>query len=332
MSKAPYKQKVFVDCGAPSLHNFLGRTLKKMRAGSLITDRGTDNYDYASAPEYFQYRDAYGAFLKKFSPFITTYSNLDLMNNGEGTYANQKYLEGLGLKPIPVYHVGDDVKWIKKYLDEGYDYIAIGGITPNPTPTILPALDRLFSTLLCDAKGYPRAKYHGFAVTGHKLMVRYPWYSVDSTSWAMMGAYGQMMVPGKAADGSYDYLRKRLTVAVTGRRHGVVSSHYSELSPSKKIYVDNYLASLGMKYGKSTMRYENPDYVPKAAEQICSNTLTEGKHKGKVVVETIIEEGVRNNLSMRTYVNICFFQRLADSLPKWPWPFKMKSHRTLFEV
>jgi hypothetical protein len=285
-------------------------------------------------PEYFEYRDQYIAFLKKFGPHLDAYSNLDVLFNGDLTYRNQQYLESKGLHPIPVYHLSDDIKWMKLYLSKGYDYIAIGGITPNPTPTILPALDRLFSSLLCDSKGMPRAKYHGFAVTGQKLMIRYPWYSVDSTSWAMSGAYGQIMIPERGKGDKYNYLKRRLTIAVTSRRHGIVSGHYTELAPSKKHYVDEYLASLGLKYGKSTTRYENPDYEPntKKKEQIISNTLKEGKHKGKVCVETVIEDGVRNNLVHRTYTNIVFYLRLSESLPKWPWPFKLRIKKTVFDV
>ncbi len=37
-----------------------------------------------------------------------------------------------GLNPIPVYHLGENISWLRKYIDEGCDYI---GLSPLPGST-----------------------------------------------------------------------------------------------------------------------------------------------------------------------------------------------------
>jgi len=34
-----------------------------------------------------------------------------------------------------------------------------------------------------------------FRVTGHRIVRRYPWFSVDSTTWALSAAYGNILLP-----------------------------------------------------------------------------------------------------------------------------------------
>ena len=50
-------------------------------------------------------------------------------------------------------------------------------MVPVSTKDLLPWLDRIFSTYICDDKGFPKVKTHGFGLTT-SLMIRYPWYSV----------------------------------------------------------------------------------------------------------------------------------------------------------
>lgn len=187
--------KVFVDCGAPSLYNKLSRKLeKKGIMGTGFAERKYDDYSYTESKEYEAYRDRYIAFLKQYSDLITIYSNLDVINNPKLTWKNQRILEAEGLSPIPVYHLGSPEVWLKRYLDK-YEYIALGGLVPNPTSVLIPILDKLFKEYILDDKGFPRVKVHGFACTSMPLMERYPWYSVDSTTCRKMAMYGSIVLP-----------------------------------------------------------------------------------------------------------------------------------------
>ena len=159
--------KVFIDCGAPSLYNKLSRD-KELNSrgtmGTVMSQRKFDDYSYTETKEYDAYRQAYIEFMLKHKHEVDVYSNLDVINNPELTWKNQQILEEAGLAPIPVFHLGCDTKWLAKYLKK-YEYIAIGGLVPNPTSVLIPWLDVLFKEHLCDSDGYPKAKYHGFACT-----------------------------------------------------------------------------------------------------------------------------------------------------------------------
>ena len=197
MEPMTFDYSLFVDSGAPSLYNRLSKN-EKMRngttMGSTFRDRKFDTYEYVNTEVYQTFRKGYIEFLKKHKKQLSVYSNLDVINNAELTYENQKLLESEGLSPIPVFHLGNDEKWLKMYVKK-YDYIALGGLIPNPTNVLIPILDRVFKEHILDKDGYPKVKVHGFACTSFRLMRRYPWYSVDSTSARKSGAYGRIFLP-----------------------------------------------------------------------------------------------------------------------------------------
>lgn len=191
-----YNFGMFVDCGAPSLYNKLSRQRQLNGVmGASFKDRKNDDFRYTETQEYEQYRQSYIDFLLKRKDEIEVYSNLDVINNPELTWRNQKELERAGLSPIPVFHLGSDLKWLHRYLRK-YDYIAIGGMIPNTTKALIRILDPIFKSYLLDSKGFPLVKLHGFACTSPKLMIRYPWYSVDSTTCRKLAMYGDIFIPG----------------------------------------------------------------------------------------------------------------------------------------
>jgi hypothetical protein len=189
---------LFVDCGAPSLYNKLSRRNKVSGAimGARFKDRKHDDFSYTQTPDYAQYRAEYIAFLKQYQKDITVYTNLDVINNAKLTRRNQGILERAGLSPIPVFHLGSDETALEEYLkNPDCDYIALGGLIPNRPAELYGLLDRLFQKYFLNKDGHPKIKVHGLACTSASLMVRYPWYSVDSTSSLKMGIYGKILVP-----------------------------------------------------------------------------------------------------------------------------------------
>jgi len=190
-----YNYSIFADCGAPSLYNKLSRVNEKKGVmGATFAERKFDDYSYTDRPEYHKYREDYIKFLQENKDKLTTYSNLDVINNPSLTWQNQKILESNGLHPIPVFHLGCNEKWLHKYVDN-YDYIAIGGLIPNPTSVLIPWLDKTFRNCLLDEKGFPRVKVHGFACTSMPLMIKFPWYSVDSATSRKLAMYGWIVLP-----------------------------------------------------------------------------------------------------------------------------------------
>jgi hypothetical protein len=122
------------------------------------------------------------------------FSVLDAIGDPLQTYRNQLMMEELGCKPLPCFHYGEDIRWLEWYMKH-YDYITIGGMVPIETQQLLFWLDWLWEHYLCDGSGRPRLRVHGFGVTRMVIMERYPWYSVDSSSWVQSSANGAIMVP-----------------------------------------------------------------------------------------------------------------------------------------
>lgn len=153
----------------------------KKQSGSVQRSadaRTLADYSYFDTKEVKDFMKNYVLFVNKYKNQLDIYVNIDVIFNPERTWENQKYLESMGIRPMPVYHFGEDIKWLKKYMDN-YEYIGIGGLGQDVTKNrfVLQHGDPVFS-LLEDSK--QEIKTHGFAITSLDLMLRYPWYSCDS--------------------------------------------------------------------------------------------------------------------------------------------------------
>ena len=161
--------------------------------------------------------------------------------SAEEGWENLKYLESLGLKPIHVFHGGENQKWLDKLIDN-YDYI---GIAASRLATGISErygfLDSCWKKLT-DDKGKPIRKVHGFALTSPEIMIRYPWYSLDSSTWGQFGVYGGILIP--------TFHRSKLAYS-----HVFVSprspkqrgkGHYYTLSDEEKKNVDEFIKECGL--------------------------------------------------------------------------------------
>lgn len=121
-------------------------------------------------------------------------SVLDGIGDPLKTWQNQDAMERLGVRPLPCFHYGEDERYLEWYMAK-YEYITLGGMVPISTPQLFYWLDRLWEKYLTDGSGRPKLKVHGFGLTSRSLMERYPWYSVDSSSWVQVAANGGIMEP-----------------------------------------------------------------------------------------------------------------------------------------
>jgi hypothetical protein len=128
----------------------------------------------------------YGRWLSRWRGLFTTYANMDVIGDAEGTWRNQQRLEDAGLSPLPVFHVREEWRWLDWYLEEGYDYIALG-VAGLRRRAYFPWLVKAFS--ICTEAG---ARVHGFGINDTSVLWDLPFYSVDSTSFLSGGNWGQM--------------------------------------------------------------------------------------------------------------------------------------------
>jgi hypothetical protein len=96
-----------------------------------------------------------------------------------------------GLNPIPCFHYGETFDVLDFYLRKT-DYIAIGGIATAEVRRNKKGramwLDKVFNR-------YPNVKFHGFGVQQPFIMLRYPWFSIDSTAAGVLSRYGELITP-----------------------------------------------------------------------------------------------------------------------------------------
>ena len=166
--------------------------------------------------------DKYIAYIKRYEHVIGAYVNLDVIPGSpegdeptaqeadaaaQASWDNLKYMESKGLHPVPVFHYGEPFKWLRKMLDEGYEFVGLGGIADTRHASKrLTWLDFAF-TILTDGQGWPLVKVHGFALTSTEVLVRYPWFSCDSASWMLLAGYGKVVVPYFHPGGIADYTK-----------------------------------------------------------------------------------------------------------------------------
>lgn len=178
--------------------------------------------------------DAYCAFIKRNADIIEVASVLDSVGNAEQTYFNQYYMEQHGVRPLPCFHYGEDPRYLMEYAAK-YEYITLGGMVPISSPDLRIWLDELWDKYLTDSSGMPRLKVHGFGMTSIPLMERYPWYSVDSSSWVQIAAMGSILHPdhGVIAISSNNPSRKQ-----EGR-------HFNTFSPLERWTLETAIEKVG---------------------------------------------------------------------------------------
>lgn len=139
----------------------------------------------------------YCDYIHRNADIIEVASVLDAIGDAEGTWRNQEEMERRGTSPLPCFHYGEPTEVLDYYVSK-YEYITIGGMVPISTPQLMVWLDRLWAEHLTHADGTPKLRVHGFGLTSLPLMFRYPWYSVDSSTWVQWAANGMILVPGRA--------------------------------------------------------------------------------------------------------------------------------------
>jgi hypothetical protein len=297
----------------------MAKKQEKTNTPSLFIDSGA----YSAMTQGVQIDiKAYIKFLKENQDVIDVYANLDVVKDAEASWKNQQIMEKAGLHPLPAWHVGESFEWLDMYIEK-YDYIAIGGLIVNiNTKNRIRILDEVFHKHICDKEGMPKVKVHGFGMTNFLTLFRYPWYSVDSTSWLMTSRNGGILVPPPTEDLEPDWLKPPWKVGMSNRSPSAKKDpyFYDNLSPKLKKYVDWYVDHLGLVYGESIYRTEKLPYKLKEQEAWASPKA--GKTRE---VETRVVEGLQNWYIYRDKACISYFNDIEEHVPEWPWAFKVKS-------
>jgi hypothetical protein len=122
------------------------------------------------------------------------YLNLDVIGDQAATWANQTALERLGLNPVPILtHTSTDHD-LERILGRPYPYFALGGLVAlrGDKEAVTTWLDRVYKRLLEHRrKSGTLVKTHLLGCTWQWLLMRYPAYSSDSSTWMHPIRYGK---------------------------------------------------------------------------------------------------------------------------------------------
>lgn len=281
----------FLDSGAFSLKRIFLQQQKKT---------GLSEEAFYDSDTFWKYIDGYAKFIKEYKAAIDLYANVDVIGNPKLTYRNQKYLEDQhGLKPIPVVHLGSKMKHLRRYIDEGYKLIGLGGLVRRITrPTTQDWLDKCFR-IICPPPYYlPVVKVHGFGMTRVGFFYRYPWWSVDATTVEQMSRWGKILIP-RWIKGEYKYETdsgKNYYCIAMNKRVKTHKMHRwtNYLSPMYKIKIQKWL-----------------DYI--------NESKMYNKHLG-------FADEANNELKAANYF---YYMKMLDDIPNWPFDFTVQGKATL---
>ncbi len=172
------------------------------------------------------------AFCKASSESWEAIAALDVIGNAEASWVNYLKMRDAGVRCLPVYHFGEPEEFLARMVEE-CDYIGIGGVAQlGVSDALFDWLDHSFRRYICNPDGTPKVKVHGFAVTSIPAVKRYPWWSVDSTSWAI-GMWGK--APYRQGD---RIVQLSFSRAYLEDANGY---HFTRLSPAEQEAVRQYL-------------------------------------------------------------------------------------------
>lgn len=175
--------------------------VKSVEGGRLIIDSGAFSaWNKGEVIDLKEYGEWCGETLEKLKGEMDVHIvNLDVIpgklgqnptqneinDSAERGWENLLKLEEMGLKPLHVFHQFEDFS----VLDRIRDHQSYFGVSPSNACSVSERerwLAKVFYYLKDDLP-----KTHGFGVTSKRLLESFPWYSVDSTSWAAVEMYGR---------------------------------------------------------------------------------------------------------------------------------------------
>jgi hypothetical protein len=135
----------------------------------------------------------YIAWVNRWKHCFTAVSAPDVIGDPSATEAATERMLGQveGIPVLPVFHVGEPWSFLEKWCaDERIDYLALGGMVPYTR-----RLKLLDAWLVKAFKIIPdRMCVHGFGLTTWPLLLRHPFYSVDSSSWTAGFRFAQLQL------------------------------------------------------------------------------------------------------------------------------------------
>ncbi|QDP54825.1 MAG: hypothetical protein Unbinned3891contig1000_23 [Prokaryotic dsDNA virus sp.] len=283
------------------------------------------------------YVDEYVTFVKSLG-YPIMFANADRIFDPEFTWEVQQYIEKTHKrKPIPIVHSESDIKWIDHYKDRGYRLVALGGFAwKGLNWEAYDWIDKVFVHVCPKSNGYkPTLRLHGFALTSYKSIMRWPWWSVDSTSWLMSSATGGVYVP-RMKKGQWDFNTAPMMVDFSDK--SALLRDRDEHKVERRDMTDHAFTDLEEVHDRRTDR-GGADYhiITKGARHIrtcslqvrkvCEQWLAFCGVEMKDINASIEVDGREPSYIQRSKANVTYFKMLEESRPTWPYPLDSQVRR-----
>jgi len=151
--------------------------------------------------------------------------------------AIEKMVAPLGVKPLPVLHGDDNVsKYIGMYADRGCTFVALATakVLRNRQTQFRHYLEACF-----EAGERYGVKFHGLAFTSIWMMLEFPMFSADSSSWSRVAGFGGIMI--------YDEIKQRMHTYHISERVSDAKGKGSDLQLNSRMmdHVREYVTHTG---------------------------------------------------------------------------------------
>lgn len=130
---------------------------------------------------------------------LAWYANLDVIGDWRAGLVNLATMEKMGLSPVPVFHLGEPWGLLEDFAC-GYELVAIGRGPGIPFGRMWRMLEEVFARY-SEQDGAPLVRFHGFRMTHRRLLARFPFESVDSTTWIAGSAWDALPTDSGRATG-----------------------------------------------------------------------------------------------------------------------------------
>lgn len=216
---------VMMDSGAASFHNLQKKGLRKLGGKYSVRHEG-ELKDLVI--------NSYVKYVKKERKNWDFYLTFDYLKQCPIIYDVTKELEKKGIRPVPVYHGDQSTEWLTRYCSEGHKLICLGSVKRNAKTY------RLYFDKCFNIAAKHGVVLHGLAITSLSLMFGFPWYSVDSATWAKVAAYGCILCTSDTVNDTFGYIH------MTDRRHGQSRGvEYLDLSKTQKKSIEREVNDCG---------------------------------------------------------------------------------------
>lgn len=219
-----------------SFHYFRRVNLASLRAGGLRSIADSGAYSAESQGSTID-PDEFAAWVVQWRSSLAWAASLDVIGDADASYRNWAYLRRTyGIEFLPTIHYGDTGRSMRRYVEQGVDFIGLGGMVAYKSePRRL--LRWALAMFRYARDNHPDVRFHGWGVAQPLLIQNLPWYSVDSGGWGRPYRYASLSLFDRRTgrfvrikcDGRDAYAHWALIA-----RYGVIPSDVARSTPANR--------------------------------------------------------------------------------------------------